>query len=103
MQVPDSKEERESDGQPNFPATALGMLWWNGYGSQVPQPSFCTPLKSLFIDHSSRVPGIIKQGVIPSQCVDHSTTQGAGHTQPESEDVIIGTTRMQSIPIQSGM
>ncbi|GLJ26703.1 hypothetical protein SUGI_0519930 [Cryptomeria japonica] len=97
----DCKEERDSEGQPNLPSPALGMLWWNSFGSQVPQTAFYNPAKSLFVDHPSRVPGAGKQVVIQSEQPEHPTCV-ASHSQSESEGVLMGTTRLQSMPIQSG-
>uniref|UniRef100_A0A0C9RPR9 Nuclear transcription factor Y subunit n=1 Tax=Wollemia nobilis TaxID=56998 RepID=A0A0C9RPR9_9CONI len=102
MQGAGSKEDRESEGKPNLPSSTLGMLWWNGFGSQVPPPAICTPLKPLFVEHPVRVPGAANQVEIQTQQLDNPTIQIAGHSQSESECVLMGTTRLQSMPSQVG-
>lgn len=100
MQGEDCKEERNSEGQANIPSPALSMLWWNSFGSQVPQTAFYNPAKSFFGD-PSRVPGAGKQVAIQSEQAEHQTSV-ASHSQSEREGVLTGTARLQSMSIQSG-
>lgn len=102
MQGVECKEHRESDGQPNLSSAVPGMPWWNGFGTQFPQSAWCAPVKSLFMDHPSRVPGAIKQVASQSQQLEQPSTQVAVQSQSEGEAVLAGTTRMQSMSNQSG-
>lgn len=102
MQGVESKDHRESDGQPILSSAVPAMPWWNGFGSQFTQPAWCAPVKSLFIDHPSRVPGAIKQVASQSQQLGQPSTHVTVQSQSEGETVLAGTTRLQSMSNQSG-
>ena len=97
MQGVECKEHRESNGHPNLSSIVPGMPWWNGFGTQFPQSAWCAPVKSLFMDHPSRVPGAIKQVASQSQQLEQPSTQVAVQSQSDGEDVLEGTARMQSM------